>query len=178
MAWERWLGYLTACLAMGAIAGRNAAAGLEGVKVPRKAGVVDEGLEEARLVVTGRGKADPGEAGDEIRRVTYRCAGPVRSAASLGEGLRKLDDLTGRAAGFRCGGIAELKDALDAKAMLLAAGAVLKASQVRTESRGGFYRRDFPERNDRDWLRPIMVSYDRASGEVRAEPGEKLVIPK
>ncbi|MBM2831764.1 MAG: L-aspartate oxidase [Dehalococcoidia bacterium] len=178
MAGERGLGNLPSCLAMGAIAARNAVADMEGVKSPRQAGVVDDGLEEAQGLAKAKGRTSPVEAGDEIRRVMYRHAGPVKSSTSLQEGLRELDRLEAGASEYLCSRAEELKDGLETKAMLLAGRAIMKAALMRTESRGGFYRRDFPHRNDKEWLRPVLVSYDRASGEVRAEPGGKLVLPK
>jgi hypothetical protein len=34
----------------------------------------------------------------------------------------------------------------------------LKASLMRTESRGSHYRRDYPARNDKEWLAWILIS--------------------
>jgi succinate dehydrogenase/fumarate reductase flavoprotein subunit len=169
---EWGIGNLPSCLAMGAIAGRNAAADIEGKKPPPTK-ATDEGLEEAQALAAKEGKVSPEEAGDEIRRVLYRHAGPVKSASSLEEGLQKLQALEGKAADFRCTNARELKDALETKAMLLAGTAIIKTSLLRTESRAGYYRRDFPTRDDERWLRPVLVSYDRETGEVTVEPGEK-----
>ncbi|MBM2832218.1 MAG: succinate dehydrogenase, subunit, partial [Dehalococcoidia bacterium] len=170
VARSRGVGNLPSCLTMGAIAARSAVSDIEGRKGP-SGRVEDVGIEEALALAAGMGTVSPNEVDGEVRRVMYAHAGPVKSAASLEEGLRKLDGLKARAARLKCGGVEELRAALEASAMLLAAEAIIKAALLRTESRGGFYRRDFPARNDRDWLRPVMVRYDREKGEVRAEPG-------
>lgn len=177
MAGERGLGNLPSCLAMGAIAARSAVADMEGRKEPSRK-VVDEGLAEAQALAKRKGRTSPVEVGDEIRRVMYRHAGPVKNSTSLQEGLRELDGLEARESEYRCSRAEELRDGLETKAMLLAGRAIMKAALLRTESRGGFYRLDFPHRNDREWLRPVLVSYDRSSRVVRAEPGKKLVLPK
>ena len=41
--------------------------------------------------------------------------------------------------------------------MLLIGRMAVAASMLRKESRGVFYRSDYPERNDKDWLKNIVV---------------------
>jgi succinate dehydrogenase / fumarate reductase flavoprotein subunit len=41
---------------------------------------------------------------------------------------------------------------------------------VRTESRAGHYRADYPERDDTKWLGQIMVSLDSGRFNLRFEP--------
>jgi succinate dehydrogenase/fumarate reductase flavoprotein subunit len=175
MVGERGASNLPSCLTIGAIAGRNAVADIEGGKVPL-AEAPDEGLEEARALAMKEGKVNPEEVGDEIRQVIYRHAGPAKSGASLEEGLAKLQSLQEKATDFRCTDAKELKEALDASAMLLAGQAIMKAALLRTESRANFYRKDFPTRDDEHWLRPVLVSYERETGEVTVEPGEKIAL--
>ena len=166
---------LPSCLAMGAIAGRNAADGIQGVKaLPREAS--DEGLKQARALLGKKGKTKPVEVGDQIRSIVYRYANPFKTGLSLKEGLGKLELLEKQSADLACANAQELKDALEAKAMLLASKAVLRASSLRTESRGGFYRRDFPARDDERWLRPILACCEPDSGEIKVERGEKIVL--
>jgi len=172
----RGISPLSSCMAMGAIAGRNAAADIGGKKVPASARAVDEGLEEARLLAVQTGEASPGDVDKEIRRVVFRYAGPVKSKDFLVQGLKELESLEARVAQLHCPAVKDLQAALEVKAMLLAGKAIMKAALLRTESRASFYRRDFPLRDDEHWLRPVIVSYDCGTGEVRAEPGERLVV--
>jgi succinate dehydrogenase / fumarate reductase, flavoprotein subunit len=46
----------------------------------------------------------------------------------------------------------------------------VRASRMRTESRAGHYRDDYPERDDAKWLGQIMVSLDRDTFSLRFEP--------
>lgn len=162
---------LPSCLAMGAIAGKNAAAGMRGVKAPPRK-VEDKGLQRAGALLGRQGKAKPVEVGDQIRGIVYRYANPFKTGRSLKEGLEKLEALEKQAADMGSRDVPELRDALETEAMFLASNAVLRPSLLRAESRGGFYRDDFPKRDDERWLRPVLVCCDPESGEVRVERGE------
>jgi succinate dehydrogenase/fumarate reductase flavoprotein subunit len=51
----------------------------------------------------------------------------------------------------------DLTQALELENLLLVGEMVARAAAMRTESRGGHYREDFPERDDANWLRAIRV---------------------
>ncbi|SHH97218.1 fumarate reductase flavoprotein subunit [Ferrimonas marina] len=53
----------------------------------------------------------------------------------------------------------ELVDALRVRKMLKVALCIAQAAQARTESRGAHAREDYPERNDRDWLKRTLVRW-------------------
>jgi len=56
----------------------------------------------------------------------------------------------------------DLVKALELENMLLVAEMTARAAMMRTESRGGHYRVEFPDRNDRDWLRVIRIRTSEA----------------
>jgi succinate dehydrogenase/fumarate reductase flavoprotein subunit len=41
----------------------------------------------------------------------------------------------------------------------------MRASLEREESRGAFYRDDFPERDDHNWLKHILLKVDGETGD-------------
>jgi len=43
--------------------------------------------------------------------------------------------------------------------------AIMRTSLEREESRGAFYREDFPERDDRNWLKNIILTLDGETGD-------------
>ena len=57
---------------------------------------------------------------------------------------------------------------------------VVRASLLRTESRGAMYRRDFPNTNNDEWLRNIIIWQDKGKMQLRTEPVvvTKLTPPK
>jgi succinate dehydrogenase/fumarate reductase flavoprotein subunit len=52
----------------------------------------------------------------------------------------------------------ELRLVHETRNMLLNAEMKLKASLFRTESRGAHYRKDFPEKDDKNWLAWVIIS--------------------
>jgi succinate dehydrogenase/fumarate reductase flavoprotein subunit len=55
--------------------------------------------------------------------------------------------------------------ALELNNMLQAGEIAASAALMRTESRGGHYREDFPERDDANWLQAITVK--KVAGEMQ-----------
>ena len=52
----------------------------------------------------------------------------------------------------------------DVKSMIIGAEMMLKASIMRKESRGAFFREDYPRRDDVNWLKWIIVKKDEIAG--------------
>jgi len=55
------------------------------------------------------------------------------------------------------------KDALEFANMLAAANLIIKAAVIREESRGTHMRSDFPERDDKNWKKHIILKKDKVS---------------
>ncbi len=64
----------------------------------------------------------------------------------------------------------DLLEALEAGYLLDCAEATVAAARARTESRGGHYREDHPERNDTDWLKHSLVYKTDGDPEIRYKP--------
>jgi succinate dehydrogenase/fumarate reductase flavoprotein subunit len=61
-------------------------------------------------------------------------------------------------------------DALDVWSMLDAAVLTIQASLLREESRGPFFRADFPEQDNERWLQYIIARHDNGGIAFRMEP--------
>ena len=59
---------------------------------------------------------------------------------------------------LRAANLHELRLAHETANMILNAEMKLRASLLRTETRGSHYREDYPERDDEDWLAWIKIS--------------------
>ncbi len=58
----------------------------------------------------------------------------------------------------------------EVQAAALTAELFLRASLMRTESRAGHYRDDYPDRDNENWLKWIVISYKDGGFDLRAEP--------
>jgi succinate dehydrogenase/fumarate reductase flavoprotein subunit len=173
-AGERSWGPFPSCLVTGAIAGRTAAADLEPAGLPQERKSIKDGLDQAQELQKKEGQQKAAELQEEVRAICYRSAGPVKSGPLLEEGLTKLARLDEATEHVRCQDTADLRGVLETKAMLAAGRAIMEAALLRKESRGAHFRKDFPARDDANWLRPVLVSYDAVTQQIKAEAGEKI----
>jgi succinate dehydrogenase/fumarate reductase flavoprotein subunit len=58
----------------------------------------------------------------------------------------------------------------EARSMALCAEMTLRAALMRTESRGSHFREDYPERDDRNWLKWIIIKKKQGEMVLSAEP--------
>jgi succinate dehydrogenase / fumarate reductase flavoprotein subunit len=90
-----------------------------------------------------------------LRTTMWECAGVVRSAPVLEQGLERLAVIR-REAETGPAGPPDLPAALDLRAMLLTAEATIRSALLRTESRGAHQRSDYAE-TDPAWRRNIRI---------------------
>src|SRR5947208_3322000 len=65
--------------------------------------------------------------------------------------------------------------------MIVYAEAILQGALMRNESRGAHYKPDFPERNDKEYLKATIATYDAATNAPRISYGPvdtSLVVPR
>jgi succinate dehydrogenase/fumarate reductase flavoprotein subunit len=63
----------------------------------------------------------------------------------------------------------ELRKAHEVRSMVLGAEVMLRTALFRTESRGWFYREDYPRRDDKNWLKWIFVRREGEKMKIWAE---------
>ena len=115
---------------------------------------------------TGGGEQDPEILIDELRDLVWDHAGIVRTGDGLREGLAKLKDLEERAGDLAIPDALPSRHsehALNLRAMLVAAEAVMRGALAREESRGAHHRGDFPEESD-GWRKHILCAGDEGDG--------------
>jgi succinate dehydrogenase flavoprotein subunit len=101
--------------------------------------------------------------------------GVFRTAASLNDMTRKLRELRARYASVAVSDSGrvfntELLEAREVGYLLDCAEATVAAALARTESRGGHYREDFPDRNDGDWLKHSLAYRAEGGPELKYKP--------
>lgn len=160
----------TQMLVQGAAAGKSAA------RYARAAGTrsVDPGvLERACAEALAPLYAPGGESPRRVRAATVeivsRCAGIVRNAQDMTEGIRQLDETDGLMAAPQRRERAcnrEWLDALETRSLRICGRAILQSSLARCESRGVFIRSDCP-----------MTDNDRFLCETRLHSGGVVLQP-
>ncbi len=155
---------LTEILVFGKRAGRNAA-------VAANRGLANFNNEEAdaeanrilSLLERDKQGRRPSAIKADIQKTMNDYVGVVRNEDGLASAVATFDELAerdlpamspatdGRVANY------DWIEMLEVSAMTRLAGLITSAARMRKESRGAHYREDFPDTNDRDWLRNTRI---------------------
>ncbi len=101
----------------------------------------------------------------DLQNLAWKYAGPVRKEESLKEGQERLGSIEKKIEKVFPATLKDLFKKRDLENMALILNAILKGSLVRTESRGSFFRKDFPNQDDQNWLKNTCYCLER--GEIR-----------
>jgi succinate dehydrogenase / fumarate reductase flavoprotein subunit len=131
----------------------------------------DPALARFDRVRHAKGRLKAGEIRATMQRAMQDHCSVFRTARVLGEGLRKMtavaDALSDLAVADRSLiWSTDLVEALELDNLIGQAAVVLHCALFRTESRGAHAREDYPERDDRNWLKHTLA-WQNGDGEVR-----------
>ncbi|MEU5692689.1 fumarate reductase/succinate dehydrogenase flavoprotein subunit [Actinosynnema sp. NPDC020468] len=103
----------------------------------------------------------------ELQQSMNDLVGIIRRSEEMGRALERLDELKRRAASLTVEGHRQFNPgwhlALDLRNMLVVSECVARAALLRTESRGGHTRDDYPGM-DAEWRRKLLVCTTSAAG--------------
>ncbi len=123
--------------------------------------------EQARLdtLIHGDGTESATELRERMEQVMMDRVGIFRTGEELGKAVTELQELLVRSRniGLRsrvAGANPELVSAYRVQKMLKIALCVAQGALLRTESRGAHFREDHPQRNDRDWLKRTLATWN------------------
>ncbi|MAF54046.1 MAG: hypothetical protein CL694_13660 [Chloroflexi bacterium] len=176
---------LSDALAFGAISGRAAAQYSRQVDAPTSGDDAEAELQAAmtRMLSPREGQA-PGEIRSAIQSTAYQYLNAVRSGDGLTRALTELDRIGDRlpemfawAENPRQRG-ALLRQAIEVDGQVELARILATAALYREESRGGLfgghYRNDFPDQDDENWLKSVIVSGDGPELSCHTQPPVKI----
>jgi fumarate reductase (CoM/CoB) subunit A len=152
---------LPECIVFGARAGASAA---EYAKTVEKPGIDQNSIEEKgneikeTLDRPQEHDNTPRTIKKRIQEAMWKNVGITRNQEGLRRGLTELEviDTTMNAVAAR--NRIELIEAFEAENMLETAKIVASAAQFRKESRGSHYRADHPTRDDKGWLKNVIIT--------------------
>jgi succinate dehydrogenase / fumarate reductase flavoprotein subunit len=151
------------CLVWGKITGEEAAKYIAGRQAPVPPPELAE-IEEKRVfdeIFHGRGGTNPYEVRDALQKLMAKDVFVYRTGDGLSGALDAIRELKSKDF-LHCEDKSRvyntnLSDVLEVESMLDVAEVVVACALARTESRGAHARRDFPNRDDRNWLKHTLV---------------------
>ena len=99
----------------------------------------------------------------ELQETMWQNIGIVREAGSMEKAAEKIAHLQKKARQLKALTIRDLIPMLEVESACFTASLVARAALLREESRGDHYRKDFPQRDDVNWLKHIV--FQRSRGE-------------
>lgn len=152
----------------GARAGEAAAcyAGETAADMPEVAGEAAWEAEKERVYayINKKEGIRPQEIKQQVKSIMGQAVGFGRTKQGLEDALQKLAELTGQMDRLKAASVLaynrEWLEAVEVEAMVKVAKIVTLAALTREESRGHHYRLDFPERDDCNWLKHTVITWD------------------
>ncbi|MBE9574066.1 MAG: FAD-binding protein [Proteobacteria bacterium] len=148
---------LTEIFTIGGIAGRMAAikAGEIGRPDFPTTQVAEEKTRLESLLTSGN--RDARGLRKDLKHLMWDRAGIIRKKSGLQEAVRKIEELTADLPRVQIRDGRELIKYLELCNMLLLSEMVCRAALLRAESRGAHYRTDYPDENNKNWLKNILI---------------------
>lgn len=156
---------VTECVVFGALAGANAAQYAKSAPPPEiDDDQVEKYYEWAYRPLHRKDGPDTIQTRKGIQDMAFKYAGPIREEAGLAVCLEEIEKmkkdviphLFSKAKGKVYN--REWFEALEIESMVRILEIIIRASLMRKESRGAMYRRDYPETDNKDWLKNVIVS--------------------
>jgi len=161
--------HLTGAFVFGAISGINAARYASEGESPNipKGFAMEEEKRVFKPLQRDEG-LNPSECEYKIRRTINEYIAPPKTAAKLETALRRIDGFRRDVEMLKARDYHELGRALEIPCILDCAEMAARASLKRNESRWGMahYRLDYPERDDNNWIKHLLIRKDLERGEM------------
>jgi succinate dehydrogenase/fumarate reductase flavoprotein subunit len=161
---------LAEIFAMGGIAGSNAA-----IKVNKsdRCNEPEDQIENERVRLESLFSQDGKDSLSlikSLKRMMWQKAGIVRNPDDLEKALVQIEDFRAGSRNCRIETSKDLMHNLGLQNMLLLSEMVCKAALLRTESRGAHCRPDYPQEDNANWLRNIIIRKENDEMMIEMQP--------
>lgn len=113
----------------------------------------------------------PGDVIDTLQEVTAPIKYNIRrSRERLTEALTVIENLKEKLPDLHAKDLHYLSKCHEVRSMVLCAELTYRAALLREESRGSHYREDFPQRNDKEWLKWITIQQQDGKMKLTTQP--------
>ncbi len=113
----------------------------------------------------------PGDVINSLQEITAPIKYNLRrSKARLEEALKVLENLKGRLPELQAKDLHYLSKCHEVASMVLCAELTYRAALKREESRGSHYREDFPQRDDKQWLKWVIITNRNGEMNLTTQP--------
>ena len=159
---------LAASQIFGARAGRHAAQAAKSGATDFDDRAAQDAIAAIDAFADGEGGESPASLKASLQKTAWENLLVIRSADNLNRILADIKDIRERLrlATFRTP--YDVVEALETRSLLTVGEIIANVAMMRTESRGGHYREEFPQQDDENWQKVIKVSRD--DDEMKLEP--------
>ena len=151
-------------LVWGKRAGEFAAAYSQNRKPPEpNVADVDEELSHLRAPLEANEGVPPIKIMRKLQHAMWEGASIIKNQEGLEKTLREIEEIRKSMLDSMCTSIKsgmfnyEMREAIEARHMLIVSEMIVRSSLTRKESRNRFHRSDYPNQDDKHWLKHILI---------------------
>ncbi|MGQ9608615.1 MAG: FAD-binding protein [bacterium] len=119
--------------------------------------------------IINNGKFSAVDVLKELKSTLWHYMGPVKSEYTLNKGKEKLSEIKNKVSKLSAKTSEEILSAIEARNIFDLGNIIAEASLMRTETRGNFWRTDYPKPDNNNWIKNIVVCENDGKVSFRTE---------
>jgi fumarate reductase (CoM/CoB) subunit A len=165
---------LSGCIVFGARAGESAARRALSIEIAKmERGQIDAKREKLGEIMERPASEEGRPIGikKRVKSIMLKYVGPISNRGNLENAILALNQVRKeRLPKIFARSPRQLREAIEAVDMIDVAELVARSALFRTESRGCHFRSDYPTRDDKNWLRNVLVRVKKGEVELSTQP--------